>query len=107
MVDREVWEQCVKKVRDQFLSKTTDPDFRRITAGIMDAAFDTLYSVLAQEDKDSDGITLTVDQFDQAADREMMAVREIVTNAPEWLDNILSAFVTSMKCDLFYPEKED
>ena len=107
MINRDLWERCVKEVRQKILAKTHDPDFRLIASGVMDAAFDSLFDELFQAETFHDAVTLTADQFDQVSVRALYDTRETVPTAPDWLENVLSAFITSVKCDLFYPEKED
>ena len=43
MIPREEWEEAAKEVRRRFLEKAHDMQIRRMTAGILDAAFDELY----------------------------------------------------------------
>ena len=46
MIPREEWEEAVKEVRRRYLEKAHDMQIRRMTAGILDAAFDDLYEEL-------------------------------------------------------------
>lgn len=107
MIHRDLWETSVKEVRQKILSKTNDPEFRLIAAGVMDAAFDSLWDELFVAEKFHDAVTLTSDQYDQASDHSLKVTRETVPTAPDWLENILDAFSSQLKCNLFYPEKED
>ena len=107
MINRELWESSVKEVRQKILDKTHDPAFRRIAAGIMDAAFDDLFDVLGEKDTFHDTVTLTLEQYERASDCSLQMAREMIPAAPDWLESVLSAFSTQLKCDLFYPEKED
>lgn len=107
MINREYWETVVNRVRQDFLEKTSDPDFRRITAGIMDAAFDEVYRRLMKQEVSHDVVTLTEDQFEQVSQNSLKVALKTVQNAPDWLEDILSAYSTQLKCDLFLSEKEE
>ena len=106
MIDRDMWERCVKEVRTYILNKTHDPDFRRITAGIMDAVCDSLYETLNARMTIREEVTITADQFEQVSQNSLKTARELIPDAPDWLENILHAFSSQLKCDLFYPDKE-
>ena len=46
MIDRDLWEDEVKYVRQKFLDKTSDPKTRRMVAAVIDAFSDELYDQL-------------------------------------------------------------
>lgn len=46
MINRDVWEESVKDVRQEMLEKVSDPDFRRMTAAVADAFADKLFEHL-------------------------------------------------------------
>lgn len=50
MIDRDDWEDAVKDVRMQILSRTHDPEARRQVAAIIDATTDKLFEALALRD---------------------------------------------------------
>ena len=106
MINRDMWEGCVKDVRQEFLDKTSDPNFRRIAAGIMDAAFDELYDKLTQQEVFHDAVTLTVEQYDRANEKATKTAVDQMSFAPDWMISVINAFSSQLKCDLFYPEKE-
>jgi len=107
MINRDLWERCVKEVRQKILAKTHDPDFRLIASGVMDSAFDELFDVLGEKETFHDSVTLTLEQYERASDCSLQMAQEMIPAAPDWLESVLSAFSTQLKCDLFYPEKED
>ena len=43
MIDRDLWEDEVKYVRQKFLDKTRDPQTRRMVVAVIDAFSDELY----------------------------------------------------------------
>ena len=43
MIDRDLWEDEVKYIRQKFLDKTRDPQTRRMVAAVIDAFSDELY----------------------------------------------------------------
>ena len=49
MINREVWEESLKDVRQEMLDKVHDPDFRRMTAVVVDAFSDLLFDKLNQK----------------------------------------------------------
>ena len=46
MIDRNLWEDNVKYVRQKFLDKTKDVQFRRMVAAVIDSFSDELYDQL-------------------------------------------------------------
>ena len=46
MIDRDLWEDEVKYVRQKFLDKTRDPQTRRMVVAVIDAFSDELYDHL-------------------------------------------------------------
>jgi ATP-dependent protease HslVU (ClpYQ) peptidase subunit len=46
MIDRDLWEDNVKYIRQKFLDKTKDVQFRRMVAAVIDSFSDELYDQL-------------------------------------------------------------
>ncbi len=46
MIDRDLWEDNVKYIRQKFLDKTKDVQFRRMVASVIDSFSDELYDQL-------------------------------------------------------------
>lgn len=46
MIDRDLWEDNVKYIRQKFLDRTKDVQFRRMVAAVIDSFSDELYDQL-------------------------------------------------------------
>ena len=101
MINRDVWEESVKDVRQEMLDKVSDPDFRRMTAVVADAFSDQLFDKLNQK-----LVMILEKDYMSIASREIQTIRKNNPDKPDWLESLLISFSLEVRDDIFYPEKE-
>ena len=102
MVNREVWEENVKEVRQGMLHKVSDPDFRRMTACIIDSFSDQLFEKIDQK------MALILEKdYMSLASKAVQRIRNDNPDEPDSLESMLISFSLEVRDDIFYPEKED
>ena len=101
MINRDVWEEAVKSVRQEMLDKVSDPDFRRITACVADAYSDQLFEKLNQK-----LVMILEKDYMSIASKAVQNSRKDNPDKPDWLESLLIGFSLEVRDDIFYPEKE-
>ena len=102
MINRDVWEEAVKDVRQEMLDKVSDPDFRRMTVVVADAFSDQLFESLNQK-----LVMILEKDYMSIASRAVQEMRKENPDKPDWLESVLIAHSLEVRDELFYPKKED
>ena len=102
MINREVWEEAVKGVRQGMLDKVSDPDFRRITACVADAYSDQLFERLNQK-----LVMILEKDYMSIASRAVQRMRKEFPDESDSMESLLIAYSLEVRDDIFYPEKEE
>ena len=102
MINRDVWEDAVKDVRQDMLDKVSDPDFRIITACVADAYSDQLFEKLNQK-----LVMIPEKDYMSIASRAVQEMRKENPDKPDWLESVLIAHSLEVRDDKKKKKKED